>query len=52
MMEKVLFTVLHMEDLEVKKLQDERLKAYNQGLSSYIWAADEAKMVAKPLNNK
>lgn len=50
MMEKVLFTVLKMRPEEVEKLQAKRLEAYNSGLLSYIWAADESNIVGKPMS--
>ena len=50
MMEKVLFTVLKMRPEEVERLQAKRLEAYNSGLMSYIWAADESNMVGKPMS--
>jgi hypothetical protein len=49
MMEKVLFTVLKVNEHEVSVIQDARLKSYNQGIMSYIWAAEVGKMVAKPV---
>lgn len=50
MMEKVLFTVLKMRPEEVEGLQQKRLEAYNSGLLSYIWAADETNIVGKPMS--
>lgn len=50
MMEKVLFTVLKMKPEEVERLQAKRLEAYNSGLMSYIWAADESNIVGKPMS--
>ena len=52
MMEKVLFTILKMRPDEVEKLQAKRLEAYNSGLMSYIWAADETNMVGKPMKHR
>jgi hypothetical protein len=49
MMEKVLFTVLKVHENEIKILEEARVKSYNSGLLSYIWAADEEKMVAHPV---
>ena len=50
MMEKVLFTVLLIDEKEINILHEARLKNYNSGLMSYIWAADETKIVAHPVN--
>jgi hypothetical protein len=52
MMEKVLFTILKMRPDEVEKLHAKRLEAYNSGLMSYIWAADETNMVGKPMKHR
>ncbi len=49
MMEKVLFTVLKVAEADIAGLQEARVRSYNQGLMSYIWAAEAAKMVAKPV---
>ena len=49
MMEKVLFTALRVHDNEVKVLEEARVKSYNSGYMSYIWAADESNIVAQPL---
>ena len=48
MMEKVLFTALKVHENEIKILEDARLKSYNQGFMSYIWAADP-NLVAHPV---
>ena len=40
LMEKVLFTVLKVHEVDMKVLQEARVKSYNQGIMSYIWAAD------------
>ena len=48
-MEKVLFTVLKVHENEIKILEDARVRSYNSGILSYIWAADEEKMVAHPV---
>ena len=48
-MEKVLFTVLKVHEQDMKVLQEARVRSYNQGLMSYIWAADSANIVAKPV---
>ena len=48
-MEKVLFTVLKVHENEIKVLEEARVKSYNSGIMSYIWAADEDKMVAHPV---
>jgi len=50
MMEKVLFTVLQIQTDELKSLKDIRVKSYNQGVMSYIWAADADTIVAKPVS--
>jgi hypothetical protein len=50
MMEKVLFTVLKIDEKEIEILHEARLKNYNSGLMSYIWAADETKIIAHPVN--
>lgn len=49
MMEKVLFTVLQIHTNELKSLKELRVKSYNQGIMSYIWAADADTIVAKPV---
>ena len=49
MMEKVLFTVLQIQPSELQFLKDARVKSYNQGIMSYIWAADAEKLVAQPV---
>ena len=49
MMEKVLFTALKVHDVDIKILEEARVKAYNQGYMSYIWSADKAEMVAHPV---
>ena len=49
MMEKVLFTVLKVNENEIAVIQEARVKSYNQGFMSYIWAAEVGKMVAKPV---
>ena len=49
MMEKVLFTVLKVAESEISKVQDARIKNYNSGLLSYIWAPEENKIVAHPV---
>lgn len=46
MMEKVLFTVLKVQELDLEPLQVARVQSYNSGLMSYIWAADSIKIVA------
>ena len=48
MMERVLFTALRVNDQEINVLADARLKAYNSGYMSYIWAAEE-NLVAQPI---
>ena len=50
MMEKVLFTVLKIDEKEIEILHEARLKNYNSGIMSYIWAADETKIIAHPVN--
>jgi hypothetical protein len=50
MMEKVLFTVLKIDEKEIEILHEARLKNYNSGIMSYIWAVDESKIVAHPVN--
>jgi hypothetical protein len=50
MMEKVLFTVLKIDEKEINIVHEARLKNYNSGLMSYIWAVDETKIVAHPVN--
>lgn len=49
MMEKVLFTVLQIQPSELQFLKDVRVKSYNSGIMSYIWAADAEKIVAQPV---
>jgi hypothetical protein len=49
MMETVLFTVLKVNETEIKELQDARIKSYNQGIMSYFWAAESNKIVAHPV---
>lgn len=49
-MEKVLFTVLKIDEKEIEILHEARLKNYNSGIMSYIWAADETKIIAHPVN--
>ena len=49
-MEKVLFTILKIDEKEIDILHEARLKSYNSGLMSYIWAVDETKIVAHPIN--
>jgi hypothetical protein len=49
MMEKVLFTVLKVHDIDISILTEARMKSYNTGLMSYIWAAESGKMVAHPV---
>ncbi len=49
MMEKVLFTVLKVQESDIKLLSDVRVNSYNQGIMSYIWAADEGTIVSKPV---
>lgn len=48
MMEKVLFTALKVHENDIKILEDARLKNYNQGLMSYIWAPEQ-NLVAHPV---
>ena len=48
-MEKVLFTVLKVQENDLEPLHDARIKNYNQGLISYFWAAETEKIVAKPV---
>lgn len=48
-MEKVLFTVLQIQPGELQFLKDARVKSYNSGIMSYIWAADAEKLVAQPV---
>ena len=48
MMEKVLFTALKVHENDIKILEDARLKNYNQGFMSYIWAPDP-NLVAHPV---
>ena len=50
MMEKVLFTVLKIDEKEIEILHEARLKNYNSGIMSYIWAVDETKIIAHPVN--
>lgn len=50
MMEKVLFTVLKIDEKEIEILHEARLRNYNSGIMSYIWAADETKIIAHPVN--
>lgn len=52
MMEKVLFTVLQIQTEELESLKDLRVKSYNSGIMSYIWAADAEKIVAQPVKTK
>ena len=52
MMEKVLFTVLQIQPTELESLKDLRVKSYNSGIMSYIWAADAEKIVAHPIQTK
>ena len=49
MMEKVLFTILKVDEKEVKTLQDARLRSYNSGISSYFWSLELDSVVAKPV---
>ena len=49
MMEKVLFTVLQVQEIDRESLQLARIQSYNQGLMSYIWAPESDKMVAQPI---
>lgn len=49
MMEKVLFTILKVDEREVKTLQDARLRSYNSGISSYFWSLELDSVVAKPV---
>ena len=49
MMEKVLFTVLKVQESEVNVLQAARVAQQNTGLMSYIWAAEESNLVAHPV---
>lgn len=51
MMEKVLFTALKIEDAELKKVEEARLKSLNSGLMGYIWAYD-SDVIAKPVKFK
>ena len=48
-MEKVLFTVLKVQEQDVSTLQEARLKSYNSGIMSYFWALELEKVVAKPV---
>ena len=48
MMEKVLFTALKVHEVELKKIEEARLKALNSGIMGYFWAA-EGNVVAKPV---
>ena len=48
MMEKVLFTALKVSEHEIKVIEEARIKTYNSGLMSYIWAPDP-KIIAHPV---
>ena len=39
-----------IDEKEIEILHEARLKSYNSGIMSYIWAADETKIVAHPVN--
>lgn len=47
-METVLFTALKVREEEIKIIEEARIKSYNSGILSYIWAP-ESKMVAHPV---
>ena len=40
MMEKVLFTALKINEMELKVVEEARIKSLNSGLISYFWAND------------
>jgi len=52
MMEKVLFTVLKVQEKEVTLIQQARVRSYNSGIMSYFWAIEENKVVAQPVKPK
>ena len=49
MMEKVLFTILKVEQKDIKQLSEARLKSYNSGFTSYFWSLELDSVVAKPV---